>query len=851
MERSKYTLNGIYECENFAQCVENNNFPLVFIGQALGLDGWPIRLRKYTKDGISCVYPAIYNFIKPNIQVRAYFNIIKKDGSSGLITEIRSEYSNSSEMCIGEAMDVSWLMDEENGYLDKGTLTIEYGFQVEAEKEDDDFWMFNIYDKYFNWQNQDNTFDFIDKNERPFYGHKQIVRLHSKMISDSKRLCVRVPKSFIPEDFVMCLQITHGVRPQLTAKEFKSIAKIAFHFGFTNTVRYCEEQLIKINEQPNLIIKNFKMAVNFNMERYMIHLLIHIVSAKQLVNILSKLDLEEMSSESMKAFVAKYIRFDTEIINDTTFIYPFISSDDREEKIQVFVYFNILKKDGSLCLRNENRYVYLESNEGCMGKYMNIEEVLDEENGYLDEGALTVQYGLQANSVEDANGIWMFNCFDLFFDWQNQDNIKLTLHSKKISDSNKDWVRVPKSITVEELIMCLQVTHGPRNSKKPRNTKKISDSNKDWIRVPKSITDEYFVICLQIPHGVRPHITVGELEIVIKTAFRFGLSSTVRYCEQQLIKKDEQSKLKLTSKIKLAVKFNMERYLNQLVKQIKSPERLMRILKRLNIEKMSSESMKTFVGKTLVCPFISFHDDCHVRVSVYLNILKKDGSSAFQIEKRQLYLEWYEGWIGKYLDIEELLDDKNGYLDEGALSIEYGLQVESERRDEIWMFNFIDPFFDSKNMFIFPLPHGQCPIHCHKQFIELHSNIISDCDRRCQLVESLSVRRRHLAVCLQIAHGVRLKPFAINYRNVIRIAFQFGFFNTVRYCERQLIEMGEQLVTTDERFEWAVKYNMRFYLINLLKKMESKKQLVDILRKLDVEKMSSESMKAIVAKIFS
>ncbi|EGT49636.1 hypothetical protein CAEBREN_23179 [Caenorhabditis brenneri] len=127
------------------------------------------------------------------------------------------------------------------------------------------------------------------------------------MISDSKGLWVRVPKSFIPEDFVMCLQITHGVRPQLTGKEYKSIAKIAFHFGFSNTVRYCEQQLIKINEQPSLIIKNFKMAMNFNMERYMIHLLIHIGSAKQLVNFLSKLDLEEMSSEFMKAFVAKFL----------------------------------------------------------------------------------------------------------------------------------------------------------------------------------------------------------------------------------------------------------------------------------------------------------------------------------------------------------------------------------------------------------------------------------------------------------------------------------------------------------------------------------------------------------------
>ncbi|CAL2034082.1 unnamed protein product [Caenorhabditis brenneri] len=89
----------------------------------------------------------------------------------------------------------------------------------------------------------------------------------------------------------------------------------------------------------------------------------------------------------------------------------------------------------------------------------------------------------------------------------------------------------------------------------------------------------------------------------------------------------------------------------------------------------------------------------------------------------------------------------------------------------------------------------------------------------------------------------------IDYGNVARIALYFGFSNTVRYCERQLIET--EPIWKIEHFEVAVKCNMRFFLVHQLKKIESKEQLVDILRKLDVEKMSSESMKAIVAKMFS
>ncbi|EGT57771.1 hypothetical protein CAEBREN_17423 [Caenorhabditis brenneri] len=366
------------------------------------------------------------------------------------------------------------------------------------------------------------------------------------MISYSKGLWVRVPKSFIPEDFVMCLQITHGVRPQLTAEEFRSIAKIAFHFGFSNTVRYCEEQLIKINEQPNLIIKNFKMAVNFNMERYMIHLLIHIVSAKQLINILSKLDLEGMSSESMK---------------------------DQDNM------FDFIIRRGS--------YLY----------------------------------------------------------------------------GHKQIVKF--------------------------HSKKISDSNKDWIRVPNSITDDDFVICLQITHGARPHMTVGELEIVLKTAFHFGFSSTVRYCEQQLIEMDAQIKVKLTRKIKLAVKFNMERYL-----------------------KIS---------------------DLH------------------------------KGWVR--------------------------------------------------------VPKSFNP--------------------------------GDFVMCLQITHGVRPQLSAGELERIIGFASHFGFTNAIRYCEGRLIEMKKQPELKMRNFKMAVKYNMKRYMIHLLIHIKSAKQLVNILSKLNLEEMSSESMKAFAAKIFS
>ncbi|EGT57802.1 hypothetical protein CAEBREN_20110 [Caenorhabditis brenneri] len=150
-------------------------------------------------------------------------------------------------------------------------------------------------------------------------------------------------------------------------------------------------------------------------------------------------------------------------------------------------------------------------------------------------------------------------------------------------------------------------------------------------------------------------------------------------------------------------------------------------------------------------------------------------------------------------------------------------------------------------MFWFAIEHGD-HIFGHKQIVILHSKKISN-SKKTRALGPKSITLTRLIMCLQITHGVRLQMTDIDYRNAARFASYFGFSNTVRYCERQLIEMKPESKT--DHFEVAVKNNMRFYLAHQLKRIESKEQLVDILRKLDVEKMSSESMKAFVAKLFS
>nr|ACI49006.1 hypothetical protein Cbre_JD02.005 [Caenorhabditis brenneri] len=293
-ERSKYSLNGVYRCENFAQHVENDDFPRFPIGSAY------IKFR--IEDYESWVYPFIFHHSHPNIQIRVCSNILKNDGSSAFEREFGHTYLESNEGCCGEYMALEKLLDEKNGYLDDGALTVEYGFQVESEQGEDGIWRFNFHDKFFEWQTKDYMFEFTFRRARTVFSHKQIIKLHSPTL-DGNKDSMRVPTFFDSNTFFMCAQITHGVRLQMDDKDYRNVARVAFHFGFFNTVRYCERQLIVMEVTSNT--EHVGMALKCNMRCYLVHLLKQIETKKQLINILSILDLENMSSESMKAIVAK------------------------------------------------------------------------------------------------------------------------------------------------------------------------------------------------------------------------------------------------------------------------------------------------------------------------------------------------------------------------------------------------------------------------------------------------------------------------------------------------------------------------------------------------------------------
>ncbi|CAL2046790.1 unnamed protein product [Caenorhabditis brenneri] len=74
-------------------------------------------------------------------------------------------------------------------------------------------------------------------------------------------------------------------------------------------------------------------------------------------------------------------------------VYPYISFGGGQN-CRIRAFFNIKSKLWSLCYQT-NGSIYLESDAGVSGPSINIQDVLNEENGYLEKGAFTVEYGLQ------------------------------------------------------------------------------------------------------------------------------------------------------------------------------------------------------------------------------------------------------------------------------------------------------------------------------------------------------------------------------------------------------------------------------------------------------------------------
>ncbi|KAF1755058.1 hypothetical protein GCK72_021626 [Caenorhabditis remanei] len=100
-----------------------------------------------------------------------------------------------------------------------------------------------------------------------------------------------------------------------------------------------------------------------------------------------------------------------------------------------------------------------------------------------------------------------------------------------------------------------------------------------------------------------------------------------------------------------------------------------------------------------------------------------------------------------------------------------------------------------------------------------------------------------LNICIQMAHGVQMRCKATTLNYVIQIAQYLRLRNVKIYCERQLIHEYSHLKVTSKKILFACRYDLHRYLNFYLQKLESFKDFQEVLKKADIQIMSTESMK--------
>uniref|UniRef100_A0A1I7SXJ5 DUF5680 domain-containing protein n=1 Tax=Caenorhabditis tropicalis TaxID=1561998 RepID=A0A1I7SXJ5_9PELO len=115
--------------------------------------------------------------------------------------------------------------------------------------------------------------------------------------------------------------------------------------------------------------------------------------------------------------------------NSNFYYYAYIETTNEKPRLKCDYYFNICKNNGSAVFPNKGS-CYLNSDQVPEGKPIMDDEWLKEENKYLMNGGIMIEYGFQNEGVLNEDDIWTFNFHDRLFECEEKRNMITFLDNK-------------------------------------------------------------------------------------------------------------------------------------------------------------------------------------------------------------------------------------------------------------------------------------------------------------------------------------------------------------------------------------------------------------------------------------
>ncbi|CAL2046776.1 unnamed protein product [Caenorhabditis brenneri] len=304
-ERFKYAINGVYKCKNFEQHLAGGEFPQQLMNSNTFISGFYITFK--IREEYNQVYPYIAFRNRQKRRIRAFFNIKSKFRSLFYQTNA-SIYLESSAGVSGPSINIQDVLNEEDGYLEDGTLTVEYGVHVDTILGYQDIWTLNLENPSFSSEKENNA--IIVKHRLSLFGThspKPLIVFHSPLFGHETKE-ILLEDAFDASYAIDCLQIVNGVRLQYRSYEgcyWFNIAKVGRKLNMMNVVHYCDSMIIRTCPSLLETEKYLKTAIKLNM-RQCAPRMIELWNFKELLQELRE-DLEKIPGEMMKVITRKFI----------------------------------------------------------------------------------------------------------------------------------------------------------------------------------------------------------------------------------------------------------------------------------------------------------------------------------------------------------------------------------------------------------------------------------------------------------------------------------------------------------------------------------------------------------------